>query len=376
MTGFEIAILVALGFATLVAATNMTAGPFLVDAGRPTISPLVSVLIPARNEERTLPLCLGSLKSQSYGALEVIVCDDHSSDGTELAVRAAQVADPRVRLIRGRDLPDGWTGKNWTCAQLAKEARGEIMLFLDADVIPGPEAIAHTVAVFERYRAEAMSAFPEQILRTLEAKAVIPLMDVLLYCFLPLQLVHRTAFPSLVAANGQWLAFTRGAYQAVGTHEAVRGNVVEDMALARRVKERHLKFVLLSGAGSVRCAMYSTVSEIVGGFSKNFFAGFGQRTIPFLGVLALFVAIFVIPPLGLLTSQAPFVLVGVLLNLALRLLLTWRLRHGMVSVLLHPLGALAAVLIGLNGIRLAKLRGEVSWKGRTITLSDRRNTPS
>lgn len=376
MTGVEVVILVALGLATLVAAVNMTAGPFLAGAGIPATRPLVSVLIPARDEERTLPLCLGALKSQTYGALEVVVCDDHSSDGTELAVRAAQKADPRVRLISGRDLPDGWTGKNWACAQLAGEARGEILLFVDADVIPGPDSVAQTVAVFERYRTDAMSSFPEQILRTLEAKAVIPMMDVLLYCFLPLQLVHRTSFPSLVAANGQWIAFRRGAYQSIGTHEAVRSSVIEDMALARRVKERGLKFVVLSGAGSVRCAMYSTFSEIASGFSKNFFAGFGQRTIPFLGVLALFLVLFVVPPLGLLSSQAPFVLVGVLLNLVLRLLLSWRLGHGMASVLLHPFGALGAVLIGLNGIRLAKLRGEVSWKGRRITLSDKGPSPS
>ena len=376
MTGLEIVILLLLVTVTIVVTVNMIAGPFLASWGVPTRRPMISVLVPARNEERTLPRCLEALRAQSYSNLEVIVCNDHSSDGTEIAVQAARRTDPRVRLLPGRDLPEGWTGKNWACFQLSEEAQGEILLFVDADVVAGPHAVEQSIAAMERTGAGALSAFPEQHLTSPEAKIIIPMMDVLLFCFLPIQLVHRTAFPSLIAANGQWIAFTRSTYEAIGTHEAVHSNVVEDMALARRVKERGRKFLLTSGVGTLGCTMYSSLGEITEGFSKNFYAGFGQRTIPFLGILALIVALFVVPPGGLLFSQEPFFLVGSLLNLVFRSLLAWRLRHGVLSVLLHPLGALAAVLIGLNGIRLAKLRGSVTWKGRNVALADksRRNS--
>lgn len=368
MTGFEIALLCLLAVVTAVAVVNMTGGPFLAAAGEPTRRPFVSVLIPARDEEGTLPLCLEALRIQSYSPLEIIVCDDHSRDGTEMVVQSARRIDPRLKLVQGEDLPPGWTGKNWACAQLARAAQGEILLFMDADVVPGPRAVAQTIAALERYRADALSAFPEQQCVTVEAKAIIPMMDVLLYCFLPIQLVHRTSFPSVVAANGQWIAFTRSTYEAIGTHEAVRSDVVEDMALARRVKERGRRFLLCCGAGAIRCTMYSSLGEILEGFSKNFYAGFGQKTLPFLAMLGLFVLLFVIPPLGLLAWQSPFFLAGTALNLAFRSVLAWRLRHGALAVLLHPIGALGAVVIGLNGLRLARHHGVVRWKGRDISL--------
>jgi chlorobactene glucosyltransferase len=371
MTGLEIVILALLALVTIVVAVNMGAGPFLASEGAPSAKPLVSVLIPARDEEHVLPSCLAALKNQTYANIEIIVCDDHSTDGTEAAVLAAQREDARLRLVKGRPLPEHWTGKNWACAQLARASRGEILLFLDADVVPGPHSVEQTVAALERTGADALSAFPEQRLTTPEAKAIIPMMDVLLYCFLPLQLVFRTRFPSLVAANGQWMAFTRPVYEAIGTHEAVRAEVVEDMALARRVKELGKTFFLCSGADTVVCRMYTTLGEIVEGFSKNFYAGFGQRTILFVGILALFVLLFVIPPAGIVFSQAPFFLLGTLLNLIFRSMLSWRLHHGALSVVLHPVGALAAVIIGLNGVRLAKLQGSVRWKGREISVGAR-----
>ncbi len=376
MSGLEITLLVILAMVTIAGVVNMVAGPFLSSEGKPKNRPLVSVLIPARNEEHTLPRCLESLRSQAYAECEIIVCDDHSSDGTEASVLAARKLDGRVRLLAGKALPQGWTGKNWACWQLAREARGEVLLFMDADVECGKRSIEQTLAALERLGGDALSAFPEQKLVTPEAKALIPMMDVLLYGFLILQLVHRTKAPSVVAANGQWMAFKRSSYDAIGTHEAVRGEVVEDMALARRIKAMGKRFVLVSGAGSVSCAMYETLGEIIEGFSKNFYTGFGQRTVPFVGVLMLFLLLFALPSLGLFLSQAPFFLLGALLNLVFRTVLSLRLRHGALSVLLHPLGAVAAVLIGLNALRLAKISGTVRWKDRDILLSDSRRRQS
>jgi len=351
-----------------VAAVNVIAGPFLRKYSTPSTRPLISLLIPARNEELNLPRCLEALSQQAYPALEVIVLDDQSDDGTLDVAERWAVKDARFSVVAGQPLPEGWTGKNWACYQLAQKAAGEVLIFIDADVHPTPRAVENTLAVFERFRADAVSSFPGQHLRGLAAKGIIPMMDVILYGALPLPLVFRTKFESLSAANGQWFAFRREAYEAVGTHSVVRNNVVEDVALARLIKRRGMRLVLTSGVGSVACEMYSNLSEINEGFSKNFFAAFRFRPSAFLPFLALMLLVFVLPYVLLLHDISASTMLAVGLNLTFRSMLATRFRHGLVSVILHPLGSLAAVLIGLNAIRLYYVRGGVRWKGRTVPV--------
>ena len=243
--------IVLLAIINVIAAANVIAGPFLRKYSTSSTRPLISLLIPARNEEHTLPLCLEALSRQSYPTLEVIVLDDQSDDGTHDVAERWAASDLRFSVVRGQPLPEGWTGKNWACYQLAQKAAGELLIFVDADVRPRPRAVENTLAVFERFQADAVSSFPGQHLRGIAVKSIIPMMDVILYGALPLPLVFRTRFESLSAANGQWFAFRRQAYDAVGTHSVVRNNVVEDIALARLIKRCGMRMVLTSGVGSV-----------------------------------------------------------------------------------------------------------------------------
>lgn len=355
-----------------IAIVNVIAGPLQRSYSSPTTTPLVSVLVPARNEERNLSACLEYLSQQSYPHLEIRVLNDHSVDGTLAIARKAAEHDPRITIIAGEELPEGWTGKNWACYQLSRRATGQIMLFVDADVRARRGAIESLVAMLERFHADAATAFPQQALSGIFAKAVIPIMDVLLYGALPLRLVRVKAFPSLSAANGQWIAFRREAYEAIGTHSAVRMNIVEDVALARRVKEQKMRLVVASGVGSVDCAMYDGLPEIVEGFSKNFFAAFNFRLLAFIPVLLLLALLFVLPFVMLLVDIAPIVIGLVALNFSLRGMLALRFRHGVASVFLHPFGVVIALAIGLNAIRLYYHRKGVFWKGRMISV----RTPS
>lgn len=334
--------------------------------------PSVSVCIPARNEESNIDVLLSALRSQRLQPLEIIVLDDQSEDGTAAVVRRHAGEDERIRLQQGVALPPGWTGKNWACHQLAGGARGDVLLFVDADVRPSPDAVAHTLRAMRRYHADALSAFPRQQLDSLAAAAVIPVMDLLLYGFLPLPLVHRSRAVSLAAANGQWFAFRRPIYTRIGGHTAVKGEIVEDVALARTVKRVGGRMLLTVGTGSVSCRMYKRVAEIREGFSKNFFAAFGFNTPAFLAVLALLAGVFVLPFFLLFTSAWPLALVAIGLNLVIRGLLSWRAGHGLAAMLLHPFGVLAAVFIGVEAILLRYRHGAVGWKGRRISVGDAR----
>lgn len=368
------AVIVLLAVIAATVTVNMLAGPFLRRAGSTGSystggsSPSVSVCIPARNEAHNIGAMLRLLRDQSLPAHEILVLDDQSDDDTAALVREHAEADARIRLLRGTALPAGWTGKNWACHQLSEAASGEILCFVDADVRPGPDALRHTLNAMQRYRADALSAFPRQLLDGVAAAMVIPVMDLLVYGFLPLPLVHRSRAVSLAAANGQWFAFTRDIYRRSGGHAAVRGEIVEDVQLARAVKRSGGRMLLTAGKGSVACRMYRGWAEIRRGFSKNFFAAFGFRTLPFLAVLGMLSALFVLPFLLLFTPAWQMALVAVALNLFIRALLSWRAGHGPLSMLLHPFGIAAAVLIGLEAVRLRYRRGAVRWKERDIRV--------
>lgn len=388
MAAFLYAVVVLLTIITLTVAVNMFAGPFLRrsrlpvgESGKDLLEkaparddtgsvpvPSVTVCIPARNEERNIGTLLTMLRAQTLAPQSILVLDDQSQDATVRIVGEHAREDARIRLLSGTAPPAGWTGKNWACHQLSEASEGDVLLFVDADVRPSPQAVEHSVATLLSYGADAVSAFPRQLLSGVTAAMIIPVMDVLLYGFLPLPLVFRTRAVSLAAANGQWFAFTREMYRRVGGHAAVRGYIVEDVELARAVKRVGGRLLLASGNGSVDCRMYESAGEIREGFSKNFFAAFGFNTPIFIGVLSMLLAVFVLPFALLATSYWKLALVAVGLNVLIRGLLSWRAGHGLLPLLLHPFGVLAAVLIGIDAIRLRYRHGAVRWKGRNIAV--------
>ncbi|MBR9977106.1 MAG: glycosyltransferase [Bacteroidetes bacterium] len=375
-----IAILIVLA---VIVTVNMMRGPYLRSAGRKkrtaavttstdslhiVTAPHVTVCVPARNEERNIDALLGLLCRQSYRYLNILVLDDNSTDATADIVRRHEHEDSRIRLLSGKALPEGWTGKNWACHQLADQAEGSILLFVDADVQPAEAAVEKTVAAMEAYGADAVSTFPQQLLRGVAATAIIPMMDLILYAFLPLPLVYLLRSEALAAANGQWFAFTKDMYRRIGGHSAVRSHIVEDVQLARRVKRYDGRMLLTIGRGSVRCRMYESVPEIREGFSKNFFAAFGFNTPLFLSLLLFLLLIFVVPFFLLFTACIIPASIAVGLILLLRIILSWGTGHGVLTVVLHPIGVLASVLIGLEGIRLRYQHGAVRWKQRSIPV--------
>ncbi|WP_038046867.1 glycosyltransferase [Thermus caliditerrae] len=311
-------------------------------APKPTSKrPTASLLVPARNEAENLRRTLPSLLGQ--GALEVLVLDDGSEDGTaEVALNLGQ-GHPGFRLLQGKPLPPGWTGKNWACWQLAQEARGEVLVFTDADVLWQAGALGGLLEGLGE--ADLLSALPRQEARGLPVAATVPFVMGGLFSFLPHPLLE-----ALRMANGQVLAFRREAYFASGGHQAVRGEVLEDVALARRAG----RFRLALGTDLFTAAMYRGYREVVEGFGKNFLEIHLKNPAVLLGSAFYHLSLYTLPWLFGRFELG-------LLGLAERLLVQAALGGPLWPALLTPLAPVLLLPVYLRALLPGK-----RWKGRVL----------
>lgn len=334
----------------------------------------LSVLVPARDEEVNIAAAVRSVLGGSLRPLEVLVYDDGSGDGTAREVERVAAEDPRVRLIRGGSLPARWVGKVHACHRLAAEARGEVLCYLDADVRIAGDGLARLLSVMQAKGADLISVAPRQRMRSAGERVLLPFLLLTYLAWLPLPLVWRSRDPRFLVANGQLLAVRREALERAGGWAAVRGAVVDDLALARRVKERGGRVVFADGFRMATCRMYRGLGEVWNGFSKNVFAGLGARpallvvavAACFLAFLGPWVALPVAVALGSPLVVGAAVL-GIGANTVMRAALVIRHRHPPEGVLLHPLGAALAIAIALNSYRWHRA-GAVVWRGRAYPV--------
>jgi chlorobactene glucosyltransferase len=231
------------------------------------------VLIPARNEAENIGRSLEAVLSQNYPDFEVLVMDDRSEDDTARIAADLARRDPRLRLLRNAGIPEGWTGKNTVLWKLSREARGDILLFLDADVTLDPGAISVMTSCFVEKRLDMLSAVLRIESRSFWEKAVRLFVGAMLMLRFPLKSVNNpksgTAF-----GNGQAIMMRAETYRAVGGHERVKSIVMEDMALARLVKQHGLRLFVAYGFDLAATRMYSSLGEILRGWSRIFFGAF------------------------------------------------------------------------------------------------------
>jgi chlorobactene glucosyltransferase len=339
----------------------------------PSRWPRVSVLIPARNEERNIERCVTSLLAQDYPDFEVLVLDDESTDRTPELLCGLAAGDRRLRVLAGQPLPLGWLGKNWACAQLSEQASGELLFFTDADTWHQPQALRAFAAALEGEAADLMSGFARQEVQTPGEKLIVPFFSWVIYCFTPLWLAYRLRLPALSTVVGQALMFRRAAYEAIGGHGAVRAAITEDLELARRVKAGGYRWRMLHIADLVSCRMYRGGGEAIAALSRNLFAAFGFRLFLFLFAWGWLLVLFLKPFLDLALYAlgrpigAPLAAVLACIGLALILwLFVYRqLRLPLAPVLVYPLTVLIMAGVALRSLWLA-LSGRLIWKGRAL----------
>ncbi|MGC3991535.1 MAG: glycosyltransferase [Chthoniobacteraceae bacterium] len=368
----------------VVMAVNLFCFSTLKNGAQPKRTPKISVLVPARNEEHRIGPCAGSLAVQDYPDYEVLILNDNSTDDTEGVLRRAGFGeDGRLRMLRGTPLPPGWMGKSWACHQLSQAATGDYLLFTDADTWHGPETLKAAMLEAERTRADLLSAWPRQITGSFSEMLVIPMLYVFGFTTFPhvlLQLaqdrpqwvpwLQRETLENLGGANGQFLLFRREAYEAIGGHEAVKGNMVEDLSLGRAVAARIPDGMRLVNCDNAlgTCRMYTNFRELWDGFSKNAMPAFKGSKTSFWIFILIYWAIFSAPFLWLFSREFRTVaLVESGLILLIRGVLSFRFKLSWLSCPLHFLGNSLMVIIALNSLRLVRTSG-VMWKGRVYGL--------
>lgn len=251
----------------------------------PAASALVSVLVPARNEERGVAACLASLSAQTYPALEIIAIDDGSTDRTPALLETAAGRDPRVQRLRLDGPPPGWTGKNFALASGVARARGQWLCFTDADTVHAPDSIARAMGFAAAHGLGLVSLTSRQLVVSFWERVVQPVVFGLLDQWYPLDRVNDPASP-LAAANGIFILASREAYEAAGGHRAVAGEVLEDVALARRVKALGHRIAFVDGADLVAARMYTDLGAIRRGWTKNLYRLRGRRPLAALAAVA------------------------------------------------------------------------------------------
>jgi chlorobactene glucosyltransferase len=334
----------------------------------------VSILVPARDEEKTIVQCIKSLLAQDYPNFEVLALDDHSQDHTIELLDGLAAQNGRLRVLQGQALPPGWLGKHWACHQLVEAASGELLLFTDADTRHHPQALREAVSVLVGERADFLCAWPRQEVLTWGERLVVPLIYWAFFTFVPLALAYRTRITALTAAIGQFMLIRRTAYEQVGGYAAVRNHTADDLALARRVKAAGLRWLALDGGNRVSCRMYTSFGQAFQGVSKNLFPAFDYRLLPFIFVWTWLGVVFLEPLVVLVTA----VLGGPLPPSAIRMaglagalaLLLWslalgRLRFPRWIALAYPLIMALAVMIAFRSLAL-NLAGKATWKGRAL----------
>ena len=353
----------------IITVANAITAPMVKRGPAPASRPLVSVLIPARNEAHNIGTALTALMQQTYENLEIVVLDDHSIDDTSKVIESFQRKDARIRMIEGQDLPADWTGKNWACFQLSQVATGDYFIFTDADNFYSTDAVEKTIGWMQKLKLSLFSAFPQQITKTFGEKLVVPVFDTFVYSLLPLWLTYYVKFPSLAAANGQWFAFTRQGYERIGGHASVKNQIVEDTELARLAKQKGEKVITAAGRDAVMGRMYSSWREVYQGFSKNAFGLMGYKTVPFLLFELTFFAVYILPwfivwyePLRVAAASA------IMRGLVIRLIMALKYKQPIVvSTLLNPISIGATLLVGMNSF-YRYVRGSIRWKDREIVF--------
>jgi chlorobactene glucosyltransferase len=342
--------------------TKMT-GPF----------PMVSILVPARNEAANIGKCISSLIKQDYPDYEVVVLDDNSTDNTAAIVASLQETDPRLRLIHGQPLTPGWAGKPFACHQLATEARGSWLLFIDADTDHKPYMLRSVIALAVREKLSLLSGMPRQVTSGLPQKIVMPLMYFILLSWFPIWFLNNTRRPWPTLAIGQFMLFPKEEYWRVGGHAAVKDRIIEDVWFGAEIKKAGGRFIAADLSNVMSTDMYQSVETMSEGWGKWMYSVMALSPFALAGFFAAAYFFFLAPYFWLVHSfvidSGPsdwkfVVLAQVIVLILMRWAADHRFKEPAGSFIFHPLGIIFLVLVAIYSAARRAVGVGVAWKGR------------
>lgn len=321
---------------------------------------------------------LESMLNQNYPNFQILVLNDNSEDETGTILVQLAARDPRICFLQGQPLPDGWMGKQWACHQLMQAATGELLLFTDADTRHLPQALRDAVTVMLAERIDLLSALPYQELHTLGERLIVPLLYWSFMAFVPLRLAYQLKIPALSMAIGQFILIRRQALEKIGGFEPIRNHPADDLAMVRRAKASGLKWRIFDGGTDIHCRMYRNFQEASQGISKNLFAVFDFRILPFIFVWLWLGLVFLGPLLILAVSiltghlnSSSLLLAGIAIieGFLLWYLVARRFRFPLQVAFFYPVNILTAILLAFRAV-IMNFQGKASWKGRRLARHD------
>ncbi len=339
----------------------------------PEPAPLVSVLIPARDEEDNIAICLKSLIKQDYPNFEILVLDDSSSDNTAAIVSRFMDEDNRIRLIRGKPLPEDWAGKPFACYQLAKQAKGAWLLFVDADTIHSSDMLSSVIPQAIETKPSMLSGFPEQLTSSIPQKAAVPTIYFIIFSLFPLWLFQRSKEPKPSLAIGQFLLFPTEEYWRIGGHYTVKSRVLEDVWLGIEVSRRNGRHLTVDLSSLVSSNMYQTPVSMWQGLTRCIYSVAEISNIALIGLLIVGYFCFLAPFYWLLNDlffvDASLALRAVVMSqvavlLAMRWFVDNRFKAPLISTVFHPVGLFFIITTCIYAIAKQAVGASVSWKNR------------
>jgi chlorobactene glucosyltransferase len=339
----------------------------------PEPAPLVSVLIPARNEEENIETCLKSLQKQDYPDFEILVLDDNSTDRTAELVGKIAAKDGRIKLIKGAPLPDGWAGKPFACYQLAEKAKGSWLLFVDADTTHAPHMLRSTLALALELKPSLLSGFPRQMAVSIPEKIGMPVLYFVIMSWMPMWWLLRSKEPKPSLAVGQFLLFSREEYWRIGGHRAVGSRILEDVWLGVETVRHGGRHIAIDLSSVVSTRMYQGVRDMWEGLVRSIYAIVAISPVALLGLLIAGFVFYLAPFYwlwnGFLSAAAPtdwryIVVFQVAMIIFMRWLVDNRFKEPFISAFVHPVGfSFLIFAVFYAGWRLI-IGQSVRWKDR------------
>jgi len=338
--------------------------------------PFVSVLIPARNEHLNIEKCVRSLQKQEYCNFEILVLDDNSSDDTGSIVSGLAAADSRITLINGDPLPPDWAGKPHACYQLAGRAKGDWLLFVDADTSFDSAMLKSVMNIAVLKNPALLSGFPRQLTSGIPHITVIPLMYFVLLSFTPLWFLSKFSKPKPAVAIGQFLLFKKEAYWGIGGHAAVKSKIIEDVWLGVEICRRGGRHLAIDLSNIVSCNMYRSMGDMWEGWVKWMYSVFVLSPVALIGILIIAYTLFLSPylllyhELFMLPEPSPWrllLILQVLIIVCMRITVDIKFRESVLSGIMNPFGFAYLVLAAVfTMVRQLVGRG-VRWKDRVYS---------
>jgi len=324
-------------------------------------NPLLSVLIPARNEEKNINNAVDSVLRNGNQLLECIVLDDNSTDKTNELLR--EYSDKRLRIISGKPLPKGWIGKNWACHQLAQKAQGQFILFSDADTIHTNNGLTILIKKMKSTNADLLSGIPKQIIKTFGEALTVPFLGLFSFGALPHFLFRFKEIKWAAASNGQYQCFKKKAYEEMGGYQAIHNILADDIAFPRRFKASKKKVVYTNISNQVSSRMYAGFKDAFKGFSKSFYPTINES--PFLAAivcLSIFL-MFLSPYFLLYFSPSIKSLLSLTFSLTIWFFACLNIRVNPLLVFFHPIVPFVLFAMLINSVSSYHNQGYL-WKGR------------